>query len=137
MSVWAIWIKAGEDSGSTAEVEGRCHIDWADGTYEDIDFIRRVHHKNRQRAFSETLLSEESTKRMTDTLPTKIEFYPKEDDGSDKRDDSLGTATIPVEHNGDDADELGEDELFQQINHRRKRFEFQFGYRVVPKLIHI
>lgn len=136
--VWAAWIKSGHDGGKFAEVEGDCRIYWTDGEDTRHHFNRRRHRKNRQKAFYELMLSTGDTGGVSDVAPTKIRFDPREDDSGEAAggDDDLGTAWIYIE---DNYTKWGKQEydgkpLRKQINHRRKKFEFLFGYEMEPRI---
>eukprot|EP00892_Ulva_mutabilis_P008089 jgi/Ulvmu1/5652/UM237_0002.1 len=134
VGIWAVWTKSGGDSGGSAEVEGNYRIYWADGTNKVQNFERKVHKKNRQRAFKEYLVSYGSSNKRYDTWPVKIRFDPKEDDGSNKSDDDLGTAWVHPQYSKHSEYELGEGTFRAEVTHRKDKFEFKFGCKVNSEL---
>lgn len=137
-AVWARWIRSGNDAGRYAEVEGDSRIYWADGTSTKHNWLRKRHRENRQKAFNEVLLSSGYTRADSDVLPTKVRFDPREDDSGESagKDDDLGTAWIDIEqaYTNSGKHEYDGEDLSKEINHRRKKFEFVFGYKLTPKI---
>lgn len=149
IKVRADWVRSGKDGVGQkwAEVEGHAYVYWAgnepdedqykNAEIQTLTFKRQTHRIMKQ--FSdhpENLLN--WTSPTCNKVPIKITFCPKEDDGNNKEDDSLGTKTVIIDYKREGPvnkyTELREDRS-GTVDHTRHRFGFKFSYEVKKHLV--